>query len=83
VQWDAEGCKLGLTRLKRYRKEFDERRGVWRDHPYHGPESNGADAYRTFAESGHLPAPPVKDYSDDAHRRKFYERDSEESWMTQ
>lgn len=83
VQWDAEGCKLGLTRLKRYRKEYDERRGVWRDHPYHGPESNGADAYRTFAESGHLPAPPVKDYSDDAHRRRFYERNSEESWMTQ
>ena len=83
VQWDAEGCKLGLTRLKRYRKEFDDRRGVWRDHPYHGPESNGADAYRTFAESGHLPAPPTKDYSEDAHRRRFYERSSEESWMTQ
>lgn len=83
VQWDAEGCKVGLTRLKRYRKEFDDRRGVWRDHPYHGPESNGADAYRTFAESGHLPAPPVKSYENDAHRRRFYERSGQESWMTE
>lgn len=82
-RWDAEGCKVGLSRLKRYRKEWDERRSVWRDHPYHGPESNGADAYRTFAESGHLPAPPVKYDERDSHRRKFYDRDVKESWLTQ
>lgn len=84
VQWDADGCKEGLSRLKQYRKEFDERRGVWRDHPYHGPESNGADAYRTFAESNHTPLAATKDYSNDAHKRRFYERsDGGESWMTQ
>lgn len=83
LQWDAEGCKIGLSRLKRYRKEYDERRGVWRDHPYHGPESNGADSLRTWAESNHTPAPPVRDYENDAHKRRFYERGNSESWMTQ
>lgn len=82
VQWDATGCKVGLDRLKRYRKEWDERRGVWRDHPYHGPESNGADAYRTFAESNHVPAPLVRGDASDAHKRKFYDRDTPDSWMT-
>jgi len=55
VAFDEAGCKEGLARLKKYRKEWDERRGVWREHPYHGPESNGADAYLTFAQSGHTP----------------------------
>jgi hypothetical protein len=55
---DEAGCKVGLTKLKRYRKEWDERRGVWREHPHHGPESNGADAYLTYAQSGHTPMPP-------------------------
>lgn len=83
LQFDAEGCKEGLARLKQYRKEWDESRSVWRDHPYHGPESNGADALRTWAESGHSLQLPEKDYENDAHRRRFYGRRSEESWMTQ
>lgn len=81
--WDAEACKVGLSRLKRYRKEWDDRRGVWRDHPYHGPESNGADAYRTFCESGHLPPAPVRYDDRDGHKRRFYNRASQESWITQ
>lgn len=55
--FDEDGTKEGIKRLKAYRKEWDERRLVWRDHPYHGPESNGADAYLTFANSGHIPTP--------------------------
>lgn len=82
-QFDAEGCKVGISRLKRYRKEWDERRGVWRDHPYHGPESNGADAFLTFSESGHTPAPPVNTNLNDAHRHRFYNTDSKESWLTE
>lgn len=55
VAFDEAGCKEGLIKLKTYRKEWDERRAVWREHPHHGPESNGADAYLTFAQSGHTP----------------------------
>jgi hypothetical protein len=82
-RFDADGCKVGLSRLKRYRKEWDERRGVWRDHPYHGPESNGADAFRTFAESGHAPGPAIRLDATDAHKRRFYERETSGSWLTQ
>jgi hypothetical protein len=57
VAFDEIGCKEGLARLKTYRKEWDDRRAVWREHPHHGPESNGADAFLTFAQSGHTPSP--------------------------
>lgn len=82
VAFDEAGCKTGLTRLKAYRKEWDERRSVWKDHPHHGPESNGADAYLTFAQSNHSsPAAPL--IPDDAHRRHYYSReDEDESWLT-
>lgn len=83
VAFDEAGCKEGLARLKSYRKEWDERRLVWRDHPHHGPESNGADAYLTFANSGHVPETAAMPESDDPHRRSFYDReDAGESWLT-
>lgn len=47
--FDEAGCSVGLKHLKHYRKEWDDRRGVWRDKPHHGPESNAADAFMTFA----------------------------------
>lgn len=64
VCFDERGCKLFLAHAKRYRKEWDERRGVWRNHPFHGPESNGVDAYLCFAQSNHTPTHgkvPVRD----------------------
>jgi len=82
VAFDEAGTKEGLQRLKKYRKEWDERRLVWRDHPHHGPESNGADAYLTFANSSHSPqAGPIQ--VPDKHRRSFYDREDEaDSWVT-
>jgi len=82
VAFDEAGTKEGLQRLKKYRKEWDERRLVWRDHPHHGPESNGADAYLTFANSSHTPqAGPIQ--VPDKHRRSFYDREDEaDSWVT-
>lgn len=78
--FDESACKKGIDNLKKYRKEWDEKRGVWRDYPYHGPESNGADAFMTWAQSDHRPIP--------AHnrRRKRY-RDRQPttgatSWMS-
>ena len=47
--FDEGACAEGIKRLKAYRKEWDEQRGVWKDRPHHGPESHGADAFLTFA----------------------------------
>jgi hypothetical protein len=77
---DEAGCsKEGLKRLKSYHKEWDERRGVWKEHPHHGPESNGADAFLTFAQSNHVPTPPRN--RNDAYRLQS-DTGSEASWMT-
>ena len=32
-QFDEEACELGLKRLRAYRKEWDDDRGVWKDRP--------------------------------------------------
>ena len=44
-----------LKRLRAYRKEWDEDRGVWKDRPRHDEASHGADAFLTFACSGYTP----------------------------
>jgi hypothetical protein len=48
--FDEAGCKDGLKHLDMYRKEWDDRRGVWKDEPRHDRASNGADAYRCFGQ---------------------------------
>jgi hypothetical protein len=45
--FDLEKCDTGLKHLEAYRKEWDEKRGTYRNHPYHDVSSNGADAFRT------------------------------------
>lgn len=80
VAFDVDGCKEGLNRLKRYRKEWDEKRGVWKDRPHHGPESNGADAFLTFAQCGHRPLAPVARKIDSY--RNWDEPEDNGSWMT-
>ena len=47
---------MGLKRLRAYRKEWDEGRGVWKDRPRHDEASHGADAFLTFACSNYTPA---------------------------
>jgi len=54
-RFDEQGCALGLKRLRAYRKEWDEGRGVWKDRPRHDDASHGADAFLTFACSGWQP----------------------------
>ena len=54
-QFDEEACGLGLRRLRAYRKEWDESRGVWKDRPRHDEASHGADAFLTFACSNDTP----------------------------
>jgi hypothetical protein len=60
--FDETGCKEGLIHLQNYRKEWDEARGTWKLKPRHDEHSEGADAYRQYAQ-GYRPtriAVPVK-----------------------
>lgn len=49
---DETRCERGLNALRNYRREWDEKLKMFRDHPLHDWSSHGADALRTFA-SGH------------------------------
>ncbi len=57
--FDEAGCATGPKRLRHYRKEWDEQRGVWRDRPRHDDNSHGADGFMTFA-TGFVNVRPVK-----------------------
>lgn len=63
-QFDEQGCQTGLKRLRQYRKEWDDDRGVWKDRPRHDENSHGADAFMTFAcgyqAPSDIPLPPRK-----------------------
>lgn len=48
--FDELNCATGIKHLDNYRKEWNERLGVWRNHPRHDEASNGADAFRQFAQ---------------------------------
>lgn len=43
--FDEEHTEKGIDHLDNYRREWDEKYGTWKDRPFHGPESNGADAF--------------------------------------
>ena len=53
--FDEVSCAQGLKRLQHYRKEWDDQRGVWKDRPRHDDNSNGADAFQTFATGFAVP----------------------------
>lgn len=68
--YDEKGCKVGLKHLKMYRKEYDDKRGVFRNTPLHDQASHGADGMQTYAVSGHTPAPLDRDPRGDDRYRK-------------
>ena len=49
--FDEEGCKQGLQRLQNYRKRWNKTVGWWANEPLHDANSNGADAFRQFAQA--------------------------------
>ncbi|MGC1550524.1 MAG: DNA packaging protein [Rhodanobacter sp.] len=57
----------GISSLQSYRKAWNEKLDVWHDYPLHDWASNGADAFRQFAQ-GH-PMNGVNDVSTRAKRR--------------
>jgi hypothetical protein len=47
--FDKEDCALGITRLRSYSKERNEKLDTWRDNPRKDDACHGADAFRTGA----------------------------------
>ncbi len=47
--FDEEKCAEGISHLEGYRKEWDDKRGCWKDKPLHDYTSHGADGFRYFA----------------------------------
>lgn len=47
--FDEVKCEEGLNALESYRKEWDDKRGCWKDKPLHDWTSHGSDAFRYFA----------------------------------
>jgi len=83
-QFDETACTVGLNRLKSFRKEWDDLRGVWKDRSRHDINSHGAKAFLTFTSSGFSEEEvTVQAKARDRHRDRFYDRDSgSESWLT-
>ena len=48
-RFDKNKAGKVLDSLQTYRKSWDEKKGVWQDTPFHGPESHVADAVRCLA----------------------------------
>lgn len=48
--FDETNCADGLLALESYRYEWDEKRGCYKDKPLHDWASDGADAFRQFAQ---------------------------------
>lgn len=49
VWFDEVKCAVGINHLDNYRKEWDDKGGVWKDRPRHDQSSHCADGFRTFA----------------------------------
>lgn len=57
--FDKGRCAEGIRALENYRKEYDEKRKVFRDRPLHDWASNPADAFMQFAQ-GYQPTTEYK-----------------------
>lgn len=47
--FDDKKCDKLIKHLTNYRKEWNDRTGMWRDSPLHNDASHGADSFRTLA----------------------------------
>lgn len=57
--FDKERCKEGLAALANYARKYDEERDTYMERPVHNWASNGADAFRQFAQGYKAPGKPV------------------------
>lgn len=45
--FDAEGCETGIKQLRAYRRQWNEKMGIWRAEPVRDAATHGADAFGT------------------------------------
>lgn len=48
--FDSENCAVGIAHMDGYKKEWDAKAGTFKRTPKHDSHSNGADAFRQFAQ---------------------------------
>lgn len=80
--FDINECADGISALEAYRWQWNERQKVYTDMPFHGPESNFADAFRQFAQ-GYAPKQQrirTPDSPDPRERR--HSRQSRGTWRS-
>jgi phage terminase large subunit len=53
--FDAAGCAAGLKALRAYRRQWNERMGVWSNDAVHDSASHGADACGTGVQGARDP----------------------------
>lgn len=49
--FDKEKCEVGIRHIENYRKEWNDKLGVWKDTPRHDAASHGVDPLLTFARN--------------------------------
>lgn len=83
--FDAEECSDALAALDAYRWTWSETQQVFTDVPYHGPESNFADAFEQFG-TGYAPrqqrVPPPGSTEGESRSRRRSQRQSRGSWRS-
>lgn len=63
--FDETRCAKGIKSLDHYRREWNDKLGVWKDEPRHGPESH---AYKAFETAALAKDPYDFDADDEAYR---------------
>ena len=53
--FDEAGCSVGIIHLENYSREWDDKLGVWRNHPLHDEHSHCADAFMVFSDGYKAP----------------------------
>lgn len=48
-RFDETNCRAGVDALRRYQRQYDRARGLFKDRPEHDETSHAADAFRTLA----------------------------------
>lgn len=57
--FDEKKCARGIEALKQYRKDWDDKNKIFKDHPKHDWASHGSDAFRTGAVARDLRVKPA------------------------
>jgi hypothetical protein len=60
--FDEAKCEEGIGCLENYKKEWDDKRGCWKNNPLHDWTSHGSDGFRYFAvaKSARKPATKIR-----------------------